>query len=218
MTRKVVAVANSTTTANGLDDLTLANGGHSYSSKSDQTAAAASEDHSVHPQDNEQQQANEAVLETTNLTDEDSNPDLPENDLGLDMPHGEISNGFHKPVTPGVMMSSNGGRHIGTAASTASSVVSVSNLHFLPLKTQLTLKSPLEGHNLGPFHKPEEFLRRTLDNLASEDWETNVNGMAAVLRFARHHPDYLMVEYKPLLQYVMKHVKNLRSQVSLEVG
>ena len=117
----------------------------------------------------------------------------------------------HKPVTPGFSGIS---RQIGTAASTASSVVSVANLHFLPLKTQITLKSPLEGHNLGPFHKPEEFLQRTLDNLASDDWETNVNGMAAVLRFARHHPDYLLVEYKPLLQYVMKHVKNLRSQVT----
>ena len=101
----------------------------------------------------------------------------------------------------------------GTAASTASSV-SVSNLHFLALKTQVTLKSPLEGHNLGPFHKPEEFLQRTLDNLSSDDWEANVNGMAGVLRFARHHPEYLLVEYKPLLQLVMKHVKNLRSQVS----
>ena len=71
---------------------------------------------------------------------------------------------------------------------------------------------------LGPFHKPEEFLQRTMDNLAHEDWETNVNGMAAVLRFARHHPDYLLVEYKPLLQHVMKHVKNLRSQVIIITG
>ena len=56
-------------------------------------------------------------------------------------------------------------------------MVSVANLHFLPVKTQTTLKSPLEGHNLGPFHKPEEFLGRTMDNLVHEDWETNVNGM-----------------------------------------
>ena len=97
--------------------------------------------------------------------------------------------------------------------STASSVVSVANLHFLPLKTQTTLKSPLEGHNLGPFHKPEEFLQRTMDNLSHNDWETNIVGMAAVLRFARHHSDYLLVEYKPLIQHLMKHVKNLRSQV-----
>ena len=41
----------------------------------------------------------------------------------------------------------------------------------------------------------------------------SLSGMASVLRFCRHHPDYLLVEYKPLLQHVMKHVKNLRSQV-----
>ena len=56
-------------------------------------------------------------------------------------------------------------------------MVSIANLHFLPVKTQTTLKSPLEGHNLGPFHKPEEFLGRAMDNLTHEDWETNVNGM-----------------------------------------
>ncbi len=104
-------------------------------------------------------------------------------------------------------------RQTSTAVSTASSVVTVANLNFLPLKTQVTLRSPLDGHNLGPFHKPEEFLERTMENLASNDWESNVIGMAHVVRFARHHSDYLLVEYKPLLQYVMKHVKNLRSQV-----
>ena len=69
-----------------------------------------------------------------------------------------------------------------SAVSTASSVVSIANLHFLPVKTQTTLKSPLEGHNLGPFHKPEEFLGRTMDNLTHEDWETNVNGMIYKLK------------------------------------
>ena len=65
--------------------------------------------------------------------------------------------------------------------STASSVVSVANLHFLPLKTQTTLKSPLEGHNLGPFHKPEEFLQRTLDNLSHNDWETFIHNVFELL-------------------------------------
>ena len=46
------------------------------------------------------------------------------------------------------------------------------------------------------------------------DFFLSLSGMASVLRFCRHHPDYLLVEYKPLLQHVMKHVKNLRSQVN----
>ena len=128
------------------------------------------------------------------------NENIPPNNYEQPPPVPPTSSTYSRPTAPN------------TAAS-VTSTVSVSNLHYLAVKTQVTLKSPLEGHNLGPFHKPEEFLQRTLDNLASDDWESNVNGMAAVLRFARHHPEYLLVEYKPLLQLVMKHVKNLRSQV-----
>ena len=39
--------------------------------------------------------------------------------------------------------------------------------------------------------------------------------MASVVRMARHHPEYLLTQYKPLMQHVMTHVKNLRSQVCL---
>ena len=38
--------------------------------------------------------------------------------------------------------------------------------------------------------------------------------MASVVRMARHHPEYLLTQYKPLMQHVMTHVKNLRSQVN----
>ena len=110
-------------------------------------------------------------------------------------------------------LASSGSGLPGTATSTVSSAVSVNHLNTLPLKTHTNLKSPLDGHNLNPFHKPEEFLQRTLDSLSHTDWEQNVNGMASVVRLARHHPEYLLVEYKPLLHNVMKHVKNLRSQV-----
>ena len=110
-------------------------------------------------------------------------------------------------------LASSGSGLPGTATSTVSSAVSVNHLNTLPLKTHTNLKSPLDGHNLNPFHKPEEFLQRTLDSLSHPDWEQNINGMASVVRLARHHPEYLLVEYKPLLHNVMKHVKNLRSQV-----
>ena len=113
------------------------------------------------------------------------------------------------------------------------------------MKTKITLKSPLEGQKLDPYHKPEEFLDRTVANLqVSAGWEANVQGtfrfhrklsvlfssnynfslfsvllfkiiigMASIVRMARHHPDYLLTEFKPLVQHVMTHVKNLRSQV-----
>ena len=110
-----------------------------------------------------------------------------------------------------------------TATSTASSAVSVGQLRmtaganfyqYLPLKTKVTLKSPLEGHNLNPFHKPDDFLERTVTNLTSNNWEANVTGMAGIVRFARHHLDFLVEEYKTLLPLVLNHVKNLRSQVT----
>ena len=109
-----------------------------------------------------------------------------------------------------------------STAMSSSSVVSTGQLHptangylqYLPLKTKVTLKSPLEGHNLNPFHKPEDFLERTVANLTSTNWESNVTGMAAVVRFARHHQEFLLTEYKPLLPLVLHHVKNLRSQVN----
>ena len=50
-------------------------------------------------------------------------------------------------------------------------------LQYLPLKTKVTLKSPLEGQKLDPYHKPEEFLDRTVANLqVSAGWEANVQG------------------------------------------
>ena len=50
-------------------------------------------------------------------------------------------------------------------------------LQYLPLKTKVTLKSPLEGQKLDPYHKPEEFLDRTVANLQpSAGWEANVQG------------------------------------------
>jgi hypothetical protein len=38
----------------------------------------------------------------------------------------------------------------------------------IQLKTIVTLKSPIEGSNLGPYHKPEEFMERIVNNLTSQ--------------------------------------------------
>ena len=52
-----------------------------------------------------------------------------------------------------------------------------------------------------------------MTELSSGEWEVNVKGMTGVLRLVRHHTDFVIVEYKDVVQSVMKHVKNLRSQV-----
>ena len=53
------------------------------------------------------------------------------------------------------------------------------------MKTKITLKSPLEGQKLDPYHKPEEFLVRTVANLqVSAGWEANVQGKLFRLKFS----------------------------------
>ena len=59
----------------------------------------------------------------------------------------------------------------------------------------------------------QEFLAVCMENMSSGDWEVNVKGMTGVLRLVRHHTDFVVVEYKDVMQHVMRHVKNLRSQV-----
>lgn len=155
--------------------------------------------------DHEAMSPSQEADEDEDVPDEASDGPDEDNDNDLDM---EVEEPFQPvPVAPPPTA------YPRSSQGTAGSSISVANLHYLPLKTQVTLKSPLDGNNLGPYHKPEEFLQRTITNLASADWEANVNGMASVVRFARHHPEYLLVEYKALLQYVNNHVKNLRSQV-----
>ena len=63
----------------------------------------------------------------------------------------------------------------------------------------------------------QEFLATSMENMSSSDWEVNVKGMTGVLRLVRHHTDFVVVEYKDVVQHVMRHVKNLRSQVRRSV-
>ena len=92
--------------------------------------------------------------------------------------------------------------------------MSNSNYQHLQLKTQVTLKSPFEGTNLGPPPAPHDaFLAQSMTEMQSQDWEANVKGMTGILRMTRHQSDYLVVEYKQLVALTLKHVKNLRSQV-----
>ena len=60
----------------------------------------------------------------------------------------------------------------------------------------------------------QEFLAVCMENMSSSDWEVNVKGMTGVLRLVRHHTDFVVVEYKDVVHHIMRHVKNLRSQVS----
>jgi len=98
--------------------------------------------------------------------------------------------------------------------STAGSNLNLSGNQQLPLLTVPYLKSPYDGVTIQPWARPDEGLHKTIDQLESDDWEKNVDGLTGLLRLVVHHPETVIVEYKSLMQLLLKQVKNLRSQVA----
>ena len=103
----------------------------------------------------------------------------------------------------------------GPRRSTASSVSSTGSIQTLPLVTVPTLKSPYDGVKITAWSKPDEALEKVLEQLNNnDDWEKNLDGLTGTLRLVHHHPEAIIVEYKQVMQAVLKQVKNLRSQVA----
>ena len=103
----------------------------------------------------------------------------------------------------------------GPRRNTASSGSSTSGLQTLPLVTVPTLKSPYDGVKIVEWAKPEEALEKVIEQLGNnEDWEKNLDGLSGALRLVHHHPETVILEYKQIMQLVLKQVKNLRSQVA----
>ena len=98
--------------------------------------------------------------------------------------------------------------------STAGNNLNLSGNQQLPLLTVPYLKSPYDGVTIQPWARPDEGLHKTTDQLESDDWEKNVDGLTGLLRLVVHHPETVIVEYKSLMQLLLKQVKNLRSQVA----
>ncbi|CAB4054652.1 TOG array regulator of axonemal microtubules protein 1 [Lepeophtheirus salmonis] len=103
-----------------------------------------------------------------------------------------------------------------SASSTTSSSLSTT---LLPsnhsLKTPITHKSPIEGYPSYkvPHPNPNGLLRITLGELASNDWETNINGLVDAYRMVVYHSELLHSDVKEVTSAILKQVKNLRSQV-----
>ena len=103
----------------------------------------------------------------------------------------------------------------GPRRSTASSVSSLSSSQTLPLITVPTLKSPYDGVKILAWAKPDEALEKVKEQLGNnDDWEKNLDGLTGALRLVHHNPEIIIVEYKTIMQLVLKQVKNLRSQVA----
>merc|ERR1740128_615086 len=98
--------------------------------------------------------------------------------------------------------------------STAGSTSSLSSSQNLSVMTTPTLKSPYDGVKIAPWARLDEGLAKTVEQLGSEDWEVNVNGLTSILRLIRFNQETVIVEYKELMELVLKQVKNLRSQVA----
>ena len=103
----------------------------------------------------------------------------------------------------------------GPRRSTASSVSSLLSSQSLPLITVPTLKSPYDGVKILAWAKPDEALEKVKDQLGNnDDWEKNLDGLTGTLRLVHHNPEIIIVDYKTIMQLVLKQVKNLRSQVA----
>jgi hypothetical protein len=144
-----------------------------------------------------------SAASSANFTPASATPKMP--------PAAEMSSAAAAPPDSGFQSSAT------TRLSTAGSTISMSgNYAHVQLKTQVTLKSPFEGANLGPAPiKPSAFLAKSMEEMSSGDWDVNVKGMTGVMRLILHHTDHIVLEYKEVMQLIMKHVMNLRSQVKI---
>ena len=85
----------------------------------------------------------------------------------------------------------------------------------LPLTSVPTFKNPFFGIKILAWAKPEEAIKKVRQQLKNtEDWEMNLDGLTSVLRLVHHNPEFIIMEYKTIMQLVLKQVKNLRSQVA----
>lgn len=78
-------------------------------------------------------------------------------------------------------------------------------------KSKTTETFPL---TLRKFDKPREASNTCLNQLDSQTWEVNMNGLTSFVRLMRHHPDTVETHLHAFCVALSKQVKNLRSQVS----
>lgn len=65
-----------------------------------------------------------------------------------------------------------------------------------------------------PLAKPKDALIETLTQLESNDWETTMKGLKALIRLKKHHSEVLEPHMHNVCVALGRHIKNLRSQVA----
>ena len=66
----------------------------------------------------------------------------------------------------------------------------------------------------GEFKHPEDAYRVAKRDLRSEQWQTEVDGLAALVRLVEYHPDLILDDLKFVVAAVLHECRNLRSQVT----
>ena len=66
----------------------------------------------------------------------------------------------------------------------------------------------------GGFRRPEEAFEMARNDLRSKEWQTEIDGLEALLRLVRFHPDLVEPDLHVIVADVTHECKNLRSQVT----
>ncbi len=66
----------------------------------------------------------------------------------------------------------------------------------------------------GAFKRPASAYKLAKRDLKSEQWQTEVDGLDALVRLVRYHPDLILDDLKYVVGAVLHECKNLRSQVT----
>ena len=66
----------------------------------------------------------------------------------------------------------------------------------------------------GMFKKPEEAYEMALKDMKSKEWKTEIDGLDAIVRITKYHPDIIIDDIKHVLGALLHECKNLRSQVT----
>ena len=66
----------------------------------------------------------------------------------------------------------------------------------------------------GAFRQPDTAFMMAQEDLASTDWQSEVDGLGAMVRLIVFHPDLILAHADKVVRDLMMEFKNLRSQVT----
>ncbi len=71
----------------------------------------------------------------------------------------------------------------------------------------------LEEEAPGAFKRPHSAYKLARNDLKSSHWQTEIEGLAAIVRLIKYHPDIILEDLNEVVKDLNHECKNLRSQV-----